>query len=130
MFVYFQKTTPRPWGFLQQKGVVRSAPTTKTKGETAQRWKTLTMPGHASSQKLCVATGCPGPNQRWLDLHCHHLSIIQISLLACTYKELFDIETGSQNCWTLKLGLKHFCYYMFISNLQLQDFSKKRNGGK
>ncbi|KAK1346619.1 hypothetical protein QTO34_000478 [Cnephaeus nilssonii] len=37
--------------------------------EAVQRWKTLTWPSHTSS--------CPGPNQRELDLHYHHLSTIQ-----------------------------------------------------
>lgn len=60
-----------------RRGTDWIAPAAKTRGETVQRGKTLTTPGHASRQQLGVPAGCPGPNRRGWDLPGHRLPSIQ-----------------------------------------------------
>ncbi|KAK1346886.1 hypothetical protein QTO34_000746 [Cnephaeus nilssonii] len=120
-----KKTTPRPCGFLQQRGIDRSAPTTKTRGETVQRWKTMTTPCHASSHQLCVIAGCPGPNQRGPDLHCHHLSTIQISLLTrAQMRPSCEAMQAAVGPWAF-----FWMFWVFLTQLQLVRIQVSNHSG-
>ena len=126
MFVYFQKTTLRPCGFQQQRGIDRTTPTMKTEEKQSRdgrRWQRLAIIAVSSCVSLQVAQDQTREGWTCITTICPP-SRIEISLLTCTHKELFDTEIGTQkNCWPRKKLTADWFICLSAQPLLLVSFS-------